>query len=133
MQTSALPKITCHKLSKTKSFFCVFLCGSKDLFPAVSSYIYREQSPSSFLFFFRLERRERAWRALWSFVGTDRFGTMGDLNPFVPLKMTTNESETCYLQPGGRDQMPPLCLISNHLSIKCFSTMESDYVEFTPQ
>lgn len=32
-------------------------------------------------------------RALPSFVGKDRFRTIGDLNSFVPLKMTTNELE----------------------------------------
>lgn len=38
--------------------------------------------------------REKRGRALGSFVGKDRFRTIGDLNSFVPLKMTTNELET---------------------------------------
>lgn len=87
MQTRALPKITCHKLSKTKFsvLFSLFFSQLKlsSFFPALISYIFRELS------FWWLQRREG--RMLWRCVGKDRFGTIRNLKSFVPLKMTRKE------------------------------------------
>ena len=142
MQTRALPKITCHKLSKTK-FFCACVCVFFFFF-FFSQLKLRSISCVELMHFQRTEffdgsRDER--RALPSFVGKDRFRTIGDLNSSVPLKMTTNELEAAVGSLKTETQCTLLLWLKGvfitffepHVHGKVFATKDADHVGFTHQ
>lgn len=89
MQTRALPKIT-QETFKDQVFFFLFPLPA----PQLKFKIYFLRRAHTFL-----ERRsfdgeeEERKGVLWRFVGNDRFRTIGDLNSFVSLTMTTNETQ----------------------------------------